>query len=115
MHQTWVSERGAERSDGPGDRIYRLDIFREPQRDGQWVCRRDESILLPCEEVIWHDAVGVPYEAPHLALLFKAKDGREKGNADLAGALPLLERGHRAWLAGAIARLHPGHAWLERL
>jgi hypothetical protein len=57
----------------------------------------------------------VPYEAPYLALLFKAKNGREKDNADLAGALPLLERGQRAWLAGTIARLHPGHAWLERL
>jgi len=56
----------------------------------------------------------VPYEAPYLALLFKAKNGREKDNADLAGALPLLERGQRAWLAGAIARAHPGHGWLER-
>jgi hypothetical protein len=113
MHQTWVSERGPDRSDGRIDRIYRLDIFREPQRDGQWVCRRDESIVLPYEEVIWHDDAGVPYEAPHLALLFKAKNGREKDDADLAGAVPLLGPGQRAWLAGAIARLHPGHAWLE--
>lgn len=115
MHQTWVSEPGPERPDGRVGRVYRLDIFREPQRDGQWVCRRDESIVLPYEEVIWHDDVGVPYEAPHVALLFKAKNNRDKDNADLAGALPLLGPRQRAWLAGAIARLHPAHPWLERL
>ena len=115
MHQTWVSERGPERSDGRTDRTYRLDVFREPQRDGQWGSRRDESIVLPYEEVIWHDDAGVPYEAPHLALLFKAKSGREKDNSDLAGALPLLGPEQKRWLAGALARLHTGHPWLERL
>jgi hypothetical protein len=30
MHQTWVSE--------PDSGVYRLDIFREPQSDGSWVC-----------------------------------------------------------------------------
>jgi hypothetical protein len=115
MHQTWVSELSSEHSDGRVDRVYRLDVFREPQREGQWVCRRDESMVFPYDEVIWHDGAGVPYEAPHLALLFKAKHSREKDNADLAGALPLLEPEQRAWLAGAIERLHPGHTWLESL
>jgi hypothetical protein len=115
MHQTWVSERDAESADGPLRRIYRLDVFREPHRDGKWVCRRDDSVVLPYDEVIWHDQAGVPYEAPHLALLFKAKAAREKDNVDMAGALPLLAQEQRTWLAATIARLHPGHAWLERL
>jgi hypothetical protein len=47
MHQTWVSDAGQPGPDGKQGRIYRLDVFREPQRDGRWVCRRDESIVVP--------------------------------------------------------------------
>src|SRR6185437_16694799 len=35
MHQTWVSEPLQPQADIPPQRIYWLDIFREPQRDGQ--------------------------------------------------------------------------------
>lgn len=30
-------------------------------------------------------------------------------------ALPLLAPAQRAWLAAALARVHPGHHWLSRL
>ncbi|MGH3305350.1 MAG: nucleotidyltransferase domain-containing protein [Streptosporangiaceae bacterium] len=36
-HQTWVSEPGPAGPDGRPERVYRLDVFREPQRDGRWV------------------------------------------------------------------------------
>jgi hypothetical protein len=55
MHQTWVSE--------PGTGVYRLDIFREPQHDGAWVCRRDETIRLPYEQIIRRTEDGIPYLA----------------------------------------------------
>jgi hypothetical protein len=108
-HQTWVSEAGP---DGQPGRVYRLDIFREPQRDGQWVCRRDESIVLPYEEIIRRDPAGIPFLAPQIVLLFKAKHARPKDQADLAGVLPLLTSGQRSWLAAMLRRIHPGHDWL---
>jgi hypothetical protein len=114
-HQTWVSEvreAGEPDADGQSGRIYRLDIFREPQRDGQWVCRRDESIALPYEEVIRRDPAGIPFLAPQVVLLFKAKHARPKDQADLAGVLPLLTSGERSWLAAILRRIHPGHDWL---
>jgi hypothetical protein len=116
MHQTWVSEPfpGAGPV-GRVSRVFRLDVFREPQRDGQWVCRRDENIVFAYDEIICHDGAGIPYLAPHLVLLFKAKAARDKDEADLAGVLPLLEPDRRAWLSATIERLYPGHKWLERL
>jgi hypothetical protein len=48
-------------------------------------------------------------------LLFTAKHLRRKDDADSEQLLPHLEPAARAWLAEALARAHPGHAWLSRL
>jgi hypothetical protein len=107
MWQTWVSE--------PGTGVYRLDIFREPQRDGAWVCRRDETISMPYEQIIRRTEAGVPYLVPEIVLLFKAKHSRPKDQADFAGALPLLTPEATSWLRWALERVHPGHAWISAL
>ena len=106
MRQTWVSE--------PATGVYRLDIFREPQRDGAWVCSRDPTIRLPYEQIIRRTADGIPYLAPEIVLLFKAKHSAEpKNQADFAGALPLLGDRAAGWLRWALARVHPGHPWIS--
>jgi hypothetical protein len=106
MYQTWVSDSA--------DGVYRLDIFREPQRDGMWVCRRDETIRLPYESIIRQTADSVPYLVPEIALLFKAKHSAEaKNQADFDAMLPLLGDDALGWLEQALRRVHPGHSWIE--
>ena len=107
MQQTWVRE--------PDTGVYRLDIFREPQDGDTWICRRDETIRFPYEQIIEMSRGSVPYLVPEIVLLFKAKHDRPKDNADFAGVLPLLSPARRAWLAGALARVHPDHRWLDAL
>ena len=107
MHQTWVRE--------PATGVYRLDVFREPHDGNIWICRRDESIRFPYEQIIQRTAEGIPYLLPELVLLFKAKHDRPKDNADFTGVLPLLNGARRRWLASALARVHPGHRWLGQL
>jgi Aminoglycoside-2''-adenylyltransferase len=102
--QTWVRE--------PETGVYRLDIFREPHDGDTWVCRRDAVLRRPYREVIAVTADGVPYLVPEIVLLFKAKHSRPKDQADLELVLPRLDQAQRAWLAGALARVHPGHPWL---
>ena len=58
---------------------------------------------------------GVAYQAPEIGLLFKAKHARPKDDADLAVVVPSLSKGQRKWLADALARIHPGHRWLDCL
>jgi hypothetical protein len=53
--------------------------------------------------------------SPEAVLLFKAKHDRDKDRTDLAVCLPLMTDVERAWLAEAIAMVHPGHAWLAIL
>ncbi len=106
-HQTWVRE--------PETGLWRLDVFREPADGETWICRRDERIRLPYDQVIERTADGIPYGRPEVVLLFKAKHALEKDDADFAAALPRLEPERRRWLADALQLVHPGHRWLERL
>ena len=43
------------------------------------------------------------------------KNIREHDVQDFDAALPSLDAAQRAWLRAAIAVVHPGHPWLERL
>jgi hypothetical protein len=106
-HQTWVRE--------PETGLWRLDVMREPSDGDTWICRRDERIRLPYDQVVERTADGIPYGRPEVVLLFKAKHAREKDDADFAAALPRLEPERRRWLADALELVHPGHRWLARL
>ncbi|MEV4612455.1 hypothetical protein AB0K43_07625 [Kitasatospora sp. NPDC049258] len=106
-HQAWV------RDPSTGD--YLVDVFREPHDGETWICRRDPSIRLPYTAVVRRTPDGIPYLAPELVLLFKAKAARPKDQHDFAGALPLMDDAARRTLATLLARVHPGHSWLEVL
>jgi hypothetical protein len=61
------------------------------------------------------NATGIPYLAPSLVLLFKAKHRREKDEADFQAALPWLGAQKKAELRGWLTAFHPGHAWIGSL
>jgi hypothetical protein len=106
-HQTWALERAAG--------VWRVDLFREPSGGATWIARRDESIRMPYEDLIRFTAEGIPYARPEVAILFKAKHTRAKDDGDFAAVLPRLGEDERRWLADALARVHPGHRWLDEL
>jgi hypothetical protein len=107
VHQTWLRD--------PSAGNYLLDVFREPHDGQTWICRRDETIRLPYSEIIQHTPDGIPFLAPELVLLFKAKHARPKDQADFDGTIPLMNTAQRARLAGFIAQVHPRHRWLAAL
>ena len=106
-HQTWVRD--------PAAGVWRFDVFREPSDGVMWVCRRDDSIRLPYDRVIERTDGGIPYGAPEVVLLYKAKHTRPKDDDDFAAVVPHLGDDRRRWLADALARVHPGHRWLAEL
>ncbi|MEU0377515.1 hypothetical protein ABZ093_09455 [Streptomyces cyaneofuscatus] len=107
VHQTWL------RDPATGD--YLLDVFREPHDGDTWICRRDEEIRLPYGDIIRRSPDGIPYLAPELVLLFKAKHRRPKDQADFDATVPYLSPAQRATLTGLLTRVHPGHVWLADL
>ncbi|MFI9172352.1 nucleotidyltransferase domain-containing protein [Streptomyces lincolnensis] len=106
-HQTWLRD--------PASGQFLFDAFREPHEGLTWICRRDDGLRLPYDAIIERTAEGIPYLAPELVLLFKAKAARPKDQADFDGTLPLLDRARRDALSGWLERIHPGHRWLADL
>jgi hypothetical protein len=60
-------------------------------------------------------ADGIPYLAPEIQLLFKAKGRRPKDEQDFAIALPLLDEGSRVWLKDALILTFTDHPWIAQL
>jgi hypothetical protein len=58
---------------------------------------------------------GIPYIAPEIQLLYKAKGRRPKDEADFMAVHPHLDQQSRAWLTQALTIVHPGHPWLAHL
>ena len=107
LHQTWLRD--------PAGGNYLLDVFREPHDGDTWICRRDETIRLAYSDIIHHSRDGIPYLAPELVLLFKAKHARPKDQADFDATVPHMTPAQRGNLADLLARVHPGHPWLAEL
>jgi hypothetical protein len=106
-HQTWLRD--------PATDNYLLDVFREPHDGDTWICRRDETIRLPYSDIIHHTQDGIPYLAPELVLLFKAKNARPKDQADFEEVVPHMTPTQRETLAELLDRAHPEHHWLADL
>ena len=80
MAQTWVRE--------PGNGVYRLDVFREPHDGGTWICRRDQSIRLPYDQIIVTSPEGIPYLVPEIVLLFRPSTTGPKTMLTSPGSFP---------------------------
>lgn len=106
-HQTWLRD--------PATDNYLVDVFREPHDGRMWICRHDTTIRLPYDEIIRHTADGVPYLAPELVLLFKAKHARPKDQADFDATVPHMTPAQRTTLAELLGRAYPDHRWLAGL
>jgi hypothetical protein len=104
-HQFWARRRD--------DDAWAFEVLFEEESDGEWLFRRDARVRLPLARFGRTTAGGVPYVAPEVALLYKAKhDDIDRHAADFASALPLLDAGQRAWLREALIVVHPGHPWI---
>jgi hypothetical protein len=107
-HQFWLRRR----SDGPWD----FEVLLEDHVGHAWQFRREHRVMLPLDRFGRMTDGGVPYVAPEVALLYKAKHAVvEKNQHDFAAVAPALTADARAWLADAMRIAHPGHEWLAAL
>jgi hypothetical protein len=81
--------------------------------DGEWIFRRNPDVRMPISKMGFHPLWGLPYLAPEIVLLFKAKHLEARDRADFDHALPVLSADARRWLRDAIEKTHPGHEWLK--
>jgi len=72
-----------------------------------WIYRRDPRLRVPWAEAIRQSGSGVPYLAPDLQLLFKAKGLRPKDTVDAEVVIPTLAAVERARLRRWLPADHP--------
>jgi hypothetical protein len=108
-HQFWVRRE-------PGA-AWTFEVLLEVHdSDRAWRYRRDARVTLPLDQFGRRTADGIPYVAPEIALLYKAKGHDIAKNAeDFVAAHRSLDAGARRWLAEALEIAHPEHPWLEVL
>jgi hypothetical protein len=107
-HQLWAR---------PGrEAPWALEILFEEAQGEDWLFRRNVRVRLPLARFGLLTVGGLPFVAPEIALLYKAKASDEARNvADFSAARGALDAGARAWLRRALETAHPGHPWSGRL
>jgi hypothetical protein len=83
--------------------------------DGEWIFRRNPEVRMPLARMGFYPLWGLPYLAPEIVLLFKAKHLEQRDRVDFENAIPALSADARAWLRVALERTHPHHEWLNML
>lgn len=99
----------------PGDSAWGFELMLDECADGRWMFRRNPAIHRALASAIRRSSDGIPYLAPEIQLLYKAKATRAKDQIDFDEVVGRLDGGARAWLRASIARMDPSHAWLSVL
>ncbi len=90
-----------------------FDLLLTPSAQNNWICRRNESIQRPLNEVVVRSIEGLPLLAPEIVLLFKAKYVREKDAQDFKNVYPKLSNEAKIWFQKNLKIIHPNHDWLD--
>jgi len=92
-----------------------LELMLDEAIDDLWCYRRDPSIRRPFSTVVAHDASGIPFLAPEIQLLYKARSLRQRDQVDFELVAPRLDAIARAWLVDSLERTEVGHPWISAL
>lgn len=96
------------------DSPWLLDILLTPVEGDEWLFKRDHAIRLPLSRAV-RPVDGVPYLAPEVVLLHKARTIRPKDIRDFEVTVDHLDAEARRWLRDALDRHLPDHPWTSRL
>jgi len=90
-----------------------FQVMLAESNDDEWIFRRNPEVRMPIARMGFHPLWGLPYLAPEIVLLFKAKHLEARDRIDFENAIPTLSAEARRWLRDAIEKTHPGHEWLK--
>ena len=107
VNSLWCRTKGMAR--------WMLELMLDESADDCWVFRRHPDIRRELSRAVQRSSEGLPYLAPEIQLLYKAKAIRGCDRADFDYVAPLLDQSARNWLRNALIKSEPGHEWIARL
>jgi hypothetical protein len=96
-----------------GDAEPAFQVMLAESNDDGWIFRRNPKVRMPIARMGSHPLWGLPYLAPEIVLLFKAKHLEARDRIDFDNTMQTLSADARRWLREAIENTHPGHEWLK--
>ena len=109
-----VHQINAYRADESGP-AFQVMLADSSDNESEWIFRRNPEIRMPISRMGFHPLWGLPYLAPEIVLLFKAKHLEPRDRIDFDHASAALSVEARRWLRDALEKTHPGHEWLNTL
>jgi hypothetical protein len=92
-----------------------FELFLNELTGSDWWFRRKSEITHPASEIALRTAAGIPFLAPEIQLLYKARLHRLKDEHDFELARNALDAKQRSWLREALALFAPDDPWLKVL
>jgi hypothetical protein len=92
-----------------------FEVLFNERRGRHWLFRRNLAITRPLAKVVVRPETALPFLAPEVVLLYKAKHLRVVDERDFHAASESLDTERRVWLLRALQVCHPGHPWSKRL
>jgi hypothetical protein len=96
------------------DQDWTFELMLDSCEDDRWVFRREPAIRRPLSLAVRRDVAGIPFLAPEIQLLFKARATRAEDQADFVHVVPRLDPEARSWLKIALTQIDPHHPWLKK-
>jgi hypothetical protein len=94
---------------------WELELMLDDSHGEFWAFRRNALITRPLSLAIRRNADGIPYLAPEIQLLYKARATRAEDQADFDHVVPHLDRAEKTWLQESLSCMDPEHAWISLL
>ncbi len=107
IHEIHATAKGGE--------FRELEILLGEAWADTWRFRRNLAVTRPVADIGLRTPESVPFLAPEIVLLYKAKNPRPNDEQDFRTALPALPAERRQWLRASLAVVHPGHPWIASL
>lgn len=97
------------------DGSLRFEILLNEGTKDTWRFRRNPAVTRHLAFLGMRSADGVPFLAPEVVLLYKAKEPRPQDLHDFRVARGAMDEERREWLRAALRTCHPGHPWIAQL
>ena|SRR6266850_2411705 len=107
VHSLWGRPVGTE--------LWTLELMLDESENDMWVFRREPAIRRAPSTIVRRNSEHIPYLAPEIQLLYKAKSPRDRDQVDFTRIAPCLDPTSRAWLLDALVRLTPDHEWISAI
>ena len=107
VNSLWCRKLGTQR--------WKVELMLDEAEGDLWIYRRHPGVRRTLEGLVYQSSDSIPYLAPEVQLLYKAKQARPQDELDFEAVVPNLSAEARNWLYQSLVHTLPSHPWRHKL